>query len=425
MEKRYQALLQERADLIRGLKAMFEKVEREGRGLTDDEKRLDDEIAAKLEAIHGDIQREERRRTWERTVDPVTDANTRAADEAAGRDPKGGFRNLAEFSLAVKQAVRPGAQQIDPRLNYRAAPSNYHQETGAAEGYTVPPEFKQDILQLVFQPDDLLAMVNPEPTGSNAVELLADESTPWGAVGVLAYWRAEAGQMTPSKLATKLRQVRLFEMYAFVTASEELLEDAPRLNNRLTQGAARAIRWKAAEAIMNGTGAGQPLGWTNGPGVVTVAKESGQATQTILPANVAKMYSRLINPGRGIWLVNQDCLPQLYTMTLGNYPIYMPPATGFANAPGGMLLGRPVQISEHCASLTNLNDIQFVNPDGYYATVRDSGPQFASSIHLYFDYGLDAFRWTFRLGGEPMLSAPVSPANGSNTRSHFVNLAAR
>jgi hypothetical protein len=38
---------------------------------------------------------------------------------------------------------------------------------------------------------------------------------------------------------------------------------------------------------------------------------------------------------------------------------------------------------------------------------------------------LTAFRWLFRLGGQPFLSAPVTPAQGSNTRSHFIALAAR
>lgn len=422
--KRYQVLLQERADLIREQAAIFDRAEREGNALSDEDKRRDDEIAARLEALSDDIRREERRREAERLVDPIADANMRRVDEAAGRDGRAGFRDLADFGRAVLQASRPGGM-IDERLRFGAAPTGFHQETGTAEGYMVPPEFRQEIWRLVYNNEDLLGMVKPEPTQSNAVELLADETTPWGSTGILAYWRAEGSQMTTSKLGTKLRQVRLFELYAFVTASDELLQDAPRLNNRLTVGAAQAIRWKCSEAIMNGTGSGQAQGWMTSPALLTQAAEGGQAAGTIVPANVAKMYARCLQPGQGIWFVNQDTLPQLFTMTLGNYPIYMPPQSGFQNAPGGMLLGRPIHISEHCKSIGTSGDIQFVNLDGYYATTRDAGPQFASSIHLYFDYGLDAFRWTFRFGGEPFLSAPMSPANGSNTKSHFVALAAR
>ena len=90
-----------------------------------------------------------------------------------------------------------------------------------------------------------------------------------------------------------------------------------------------------------------------------------------------------------------------------------------------VLLGRPIRFSEHCKTLGTVGDIQLVDPKGYYALTKAGGIKFASSIHLYFDYGLQAFRWTIRLGGQPHLAAPVSPANGSTTKSHFVALATR
>ena len=59
------------------------------------------------------------------------------------------------------------------------------------------------------------------------------------------------------------------------------------------------------------------------------------------------------------------------------------------------------------------------------ATKAGGGVDFAQSIHLFFDQNLTAFRWIIRAGGQPYLSAPVSPAKGANTKSHFVALAAR
>jgi hypothetical protein len=46
-------------------------------------------------------------------------------------------------------------------------------------------------------------------------------------------------------------------------------------------------------------------------------------------------------------------------------------------------------------------------------------------MHLYFDQGVTAFRWTLRVGGQPWLSTPITRKNGSNTLSHFVTLQAR
>lgn len=336
-----------------------------------------------------------------------------------------GFRSLAEFACAVRSAQVEHV--LDPRL--AALPGNSHETNGTSgEGYMVPAEYRQNIMELVFSGGDLLNLVTPEPTSSNVVRALRDESTPWGSSGVQAAWRAEGSQMSPSKLDTKGSDVRLHELYAFVVATDELISDAPRLNDRLTRQAARAIRWKASDAIMWGDGVGKPLGFMNSDALVSVAKESGQAADTLVAANVAKMFSRLLpgNIANAVWVANPDVIPQLVTMTLGDQPIYTPPATGFQNAPGGFLFGRPVVLSEHADTLGDLGDIVLMDPDGYYAiTKQGGGIDFASSIHLYFDYGAQAFRWTFRMGGQPHLSAPVTPARSTATKSHFVALAER
>lgn len=49
----------------------------------------------------------------------------------------------------------------------------------------------------------------------------------------------------------------------------------------------------------------------------------------------------------------------------------------------------------------------------------------ATSMHLYFDADAVAFKATFRVDGQPKLAAAVSPANGSNTMSAFVQLDTR
>ena len=437
-DQQYKALQQERADLIKEAAAIAAK----GASRTEAETARFEEIEARIGGDGGidealaDIDKV---REWERTQAPASGASDDGRTIQIGDrplrtnepDPRktNGFANLAEFARTVVAASRPGGQ-ADARLfgppMPGAAPTNYHQESGTAEGYMVPAQFREEIWSLVFNGQDVLNMVSPEPTESNAVELLADESTPWGSTGVQANWRSEAGQMTASKLTTERRLVRLHELYAFVLATDELLQDAPRLNARLTVKAADAIRWKASDAIVNGTGAGQPLGWFTSAAKVSVAKESGQAAATIVAANIAKMYSRLLpmNVGRAFWLANSDTIPQLMTMTIGDQPIWTPP-NNFVNAPGGILLGRPVMLSEHAQTLGTQGDIHLVDPGGYYATNKGGGIDFASSIHLYFDYGVQAFRWTFRFGGQPFLEAAVSPANGSNTKSHFVVLATR
>ena len=420
--KVFKALLQERSDLIAEGKKLFEQAEAQGRGLSDEEKGRDDGINARLAEINADVERHEARRERERTSAALPRMEIR---ERVEDDPKRGFSDIADFALAVKGVYTPGGA-TDTRLLIGAAPTDYHQETGSGEGRMVPPAFRQDVWEVAMEEDALIAETDQEPTGSNAVEFLRDETTPWSSTGVHAKWRSEASQMTPSKLVTEGEMMRLQDLYAFVTATDNLLSDAPRLGARLTRKSGQAIRWKINKAIVEGTGVGQPKGYMNAGCLVTVAKETSQTADTVNATNVAKMYARILNPANAAWYINQDVLPQLMVMTISNQPIWTAPSSGFQNAPGGLLLGRPVRFSEHCATVGDLGDIHLANlRQGYYAITGQGGVQFASSMHLYFDYGLQAFRWTFRMNGQPFLSAAISPNKGSSTRSHFVALAER
>ncbi|WP_294353334.1 phage major capsid protein [uncultured Sphingomonas sp.] len=337
----------------------------------------------------------------------------------------GGFANLAEFAQAVRVA-NPAAGQnfrLDDRL---AAPANVHMEQGDAAGsYLVPAEFRQQIVNLVFDDgnDPIMDLISPDPTASNRVVGLGDMTTPWGSSGIRAAWRSEGEQMQPSRMELTPRETKLGELYAFVLATEELLEDAPRVSTLLTTHAASAIRWKAADAFMYGDGVEKPLGWLESLATIMVAKEGGQAAASIVRQNIAKMFSRMIMPTQASWLANSDTLPALMELkTDAGVPLWYP---NYQAAPGGTLLGRPVIFNEHSRSIGQYGDLQFVNPNGYEAFRKQNGVSFADSIHLYFDYNIRAFRWVFRIGGQPVLGKPVAPAQGANTKSHFVALAER
>ena len=88
-------------------------------------------------------------------------------------------------------------------------------------------------------------------------------------------------------------------------------------------------------------------------------------------------------------------------------------------------MGLPIKFSQHCQTIGTSGDVMLIQPKGYAAFRKTDGIQFASSIHLYFDYGVQAFRWTFRIGGEPLLNAAVSPDNGSETLGNFITLSTK
>ena len=411
-------------------KNLLDTADKESDGvLTEEQSTRFDEITAEIENVQKNIDQRVALDSMQLDDEQGQGRQTQVSEAGATVevedriDPNGGFHNLAEFAQSVQRANTN--QGIDDRLGVQGAPSNFHREGGSNDGYEIPPAMRNEIWDEVFNDDiDLFSMVVNEPTSSNQVEMLTDQSTPWGATGIQAYWGGEGKQLKASRLATENELMKLHKLHAFVLATEELLSDAPRLNSRLTRGAGEAIRWKLNEGIVYGNGAGQMKGYFNSGAAVSVAKESGQAADSIVPLNILKMFSRMLSGsiGRAVFLGNSDILPALGTMTIGDTPIWTPPTSGLATSPGGFLLGRPLMMTELAKTLGDKGDLQLVDPKGFYTAQKKEGVKMASSIHLFFDHDIEAFKWTIRVGGQPFLTAPVDPNNGSNTKSHFVLL---
>lgn len=430
-------------DKLKKLRAKLAQVQNDGRKALDAYNALlakdtrDDAEETRLAALDADVTRlETEAEKIKAEVEAAEKAERRATLFAPARSPAGSyavndrnpattgnFASIAEFALSVQRADL--GLGVDDRL-LATTPQGTMQNGGAAgEGFLVPAQFREEIWENVFEAGTVLTAVSPEPTNSNAVNFTKDETTPWGAAGVRAYWGNESGLYTASKAELKAGLVELHKLYAFVEATDELLADAPRLADRLTRKAGDAIRFAASESIVNGNGSGKPQGWAGSAAKVSVAKESGQLADTINVTNLAKMVARAV-PGPGMfWHANQDILPALITLQIGNQPAFVPMNQGIVGQVGGFLFGRPIIFTEHAQTLGDEGDIELINPAGYYAVTKTSGIEFAQSMHLYFDRGVQAFRWTFRLGGQPAMSAPITRKNGGNTLSHFVRLADR
>ena len=157
---------------------------------------------------------------------------------------------------------------------------------------------------------------------------------------------------------------------------------------------------------------------------MTVAKETSQTADTVVAENVVKMLSRFGgNIASSAWFINQDVLPTLPFMKIGDTPIFVPGGS-FANAPFGVLLGRPIIPVEFCKTLGDKGDILLADWSEYLLVTK-GGMEEAQSIHVKFVTDEMAFRFITRNNGQPMHDAPITPLNGSNTLSPFVMLAER
>lgn len=370
-----------------------------------------------------------------RKTDPSADddpefrpANGSAARDTGSRAEKSrtrGFRSQGEFCRAVFQAA--ARQDVDPRLKNAAASTMSLESVGADGGFAVPPEYREAILSRVFGEDSLLGRTDPIPLSGNQITIPADMTTPWDASGgIQAYWAGEAAAYTQSKVKLESVTTKLEKLTALVPVSDELLEDNAALGGYIERKAPEKIDFKVSYALVWGNGVGMPLGFMNAPCLVSQAAESAQTTDTINATNIAKMFSRMpasLIPG-AVWLIHPDALPQLLLMTIGQTPVYQPPGNMSAS-PYGTLLGRPVIPHEVCETVGDLGDIMFVSMSEYLAIKKSSGLKAQTSIHLWFDQDLTAFKFTLRIGGQPWWSAAINPRDGSNTRSPFVTLVSR
>lgn len=427
MNKRLRALLEQKEKAVKDARAIMATADAAGRDLTEDEQSNYDALIASLDGLNAKIEAEKQLIEAERTLQGVSvddEATISGGRARVEDDPRRGFQSYGDFVGAVVSASRN--HRMDDRLLIgAAAPSTYANEgNGADGGFLVPPEFSREIFRLSLEDQAFLPLTDNTPVAGNSMAFPSDETTPWGSNGVRAFWEGEAEAATATKPVFKTNTMRLRKLMALVPVTDELVADAAAISSYLTGKTAESIRWKSNDALVHGDGVGKPLGVLNSAALVSVAKESGQAADTLNANNVAKMYARMLpgSLGRAVWLINSDVLPQLLTMTLGDNTIYVPPSEGFRNAPGGFLLGRPVIFTEHAKTLGDKGDIQLVDWGMYRTITKQGGIETATSMHLYFDAGATAFRATFRVDGQPSLQAPVSPANGSNTKSPFVTL---
>lgn len=439
-DERLQALRDEVEQLTAERDGIVAQADEAGEDLTDEQVEVIDALQAKIDAKSKQLDIRERvsnarqpagrRSTPEPLRNERGDRIVSTPSQPRINDPRGGFKSFGEFAQAVRAGTGAGGD-VDKRL--RAAATTYGTEgVGADGGFAVPQEFRTEIWKKVTGEDSLLSRCSPFQTGTNNVTIPKDETTPWqSSGGVQAYWEGEAKQMTQSKPALENVSIRLNKLTALVPISEELLEDAPGIESYLNIKAPEKMQAKINTALVRGTGAGMPLGILRSPSLITVPKKGGQGAATILFENVSNMWSRMYAPCRrnSIWLINQDIEPQLDQMAFdpaasSKVPVYLP-AGGLSASPYATLKGRPVVPVEACSTLGELGDITLVDFQQYMALTKVGGIKSDVSMHLFFDQDLIAFKFVFRLAGQPWWGSVIQPENGTMTRSWAVALEAR
>lgn len=443
-EARLAELETELGDIQTANEAILAKADEENRDLTDDEVNTIQASTAKMETITKQINARKAalkasgqgRRTEPGGGQPAAGSAARVLNHRI--DPRHGFDNMGQFALAARAHAK-GANESEPVKKLLAAATTYGNEnTGADGGFLVPPEFAAEIWKKVEAEENLMDRCVPLTPEGNSMNIPKDEATPWGSSGLQANWDGEAATIAPSKAVFENSNLRLNKLTCLAPVTDEMLEDARGFTSWIQAKVPGIFSHKINTAIVAGSGVGMPLGILKSASLVSVAKATSQPADTIWFTNIQDMWARMYAPWRrnAVWLINQDLEAQLDAMafqpagaasqvpTSASTPVYLPPG-GLSDTPYGRLKGRPVIPLQACSGIGDQGDIILVDFNQYWVLKKLAGMRTDTSIHLYFDQSITAFRFIFRIGGQPAWSGVITPQNSAKTLSWAVTLDAR
>lgn len=363
--------------------------------------------------------------------------------DTGAEDPKGGFVNFADFAKEVYDAgdafVRPSPRLkawIDKSGAIEKAVGSPTQSAGSLEagGALIPPEFARMSLVRARERSSIMGKVMTIPMASNVIDIPYlkdfDNSQDYVSGNVKFRWVSENEGATGSQAKFETIRLELREANALVYVSNRLMDFSPiSIEPFITSSVDNALDLALSNAWVNGTGVGQPLGILNSACIISQAKESGQAADTLVYENVLKALARF-SERSGEWYASRTVIPQLGIMNIsvGAGGSIVPFALGMASSGIGSTgpFGAPIHYEPVMPVLGDAGDIIFCDWSQYLVGQFNgqSGLAMTESAHLKFDYRQHAFQFTFYTDGRPWWPSAFQPRRG-DTQSPFVAIAAR
>lgn len=338
------------------------------------------------------------------------------------------FSNAAEYFSTVWHRSGPEAQAKVARLR-----NAYSSVVPSEGGFLVPETLRSQLLSIALEQSVVRPRATVIPMETARVPFpMIDSVTNVGSVfgGMVGYWAEESAAFQESNPKFGRIELDAKKLTGFALVPNELLSDSlisfAALIERLWPS---ALAFFEDSAFTTGSGAGQPLGFlgSRNPASVAITKESGQTAATIKTQNIVKMYSRMLpaSLNNAVWLCSPEALPQLLTLSLevgtGGAPVMLVDASA---KPTMTMLGCPLIVTEKAGRVGTRGDLAFV--DLSYYLVGDRQLMTADSSTDYrFGNDQTAFRILQRVDGRPWLQSAITPANGGDALSPFVEIEAR
>lgn len=200
------------------------------------------------------------------------------ATELKQRVSKWGRAVVDAFTMGVPNLAEDQRKLLDDvRAEYKALSVS----TDTAGGYLAPTEYVQEIIKAVTLISPVRSLARVRQTANKSIII------PKRTGQFAAQWVAEQGTRSETTgLAYGVEEIPVFEVYALIDISNQMLEDAAfSMDAELSFEATEQFAVAEGAAFVNGNGVGKPEGFmqnasvatTNSGTATTVADVDGQA----------------------------------------------------------------------------------------------------------------------------------------------------
>ena len=345
------------------------------------------------------------------------DAGPVSSKTAPGSELNGIWPTFADLVKDLRSAAiaRKGAPAAFKELS---------SGTDAAGGYLVPSEHLAQLMRLSVEREVVRprAFVVPATSDQLLVPRIDETTRAAGAVhgAVDAVWTAEGATISEADPTFGELPMTINKLALRTVVPNELMDDSnPALATILPRLFSDAVRFALDSAFLTGNGVGRPLGAFHAVNGAMVTVQRAVASQ-IAWGDIEGMYERLLpeSTSTAVWIANQSVIPQLFSMVVGNAPIFV--QAGAATAPP-TLLGLPLIFSEHMSALGTAGDLVLVDLQKYVIADR-AQLNIRVSEHEKFSEDKTVIRGTLRIDGRPWMASALTPANGGSTVSAYIRL---
>jgi HK97 family phage major capsid protein len=340
------------------------------------------------------------------------------------------FPDVRDFMSAIWHGART-SDALNNQHKIKEIMNSFGSTVPADGGFLIPEYLRSELLRVALEKALVRSRARVVPMETLTVpfpmiDTTSNASNIYG--GVTAYWTEEAASLTDSSPTFGRVKLEAKKLTAYSEIPNELFADSIiSLQMFINEIFPEAIAWFEDVAFIRGSGVGEPLGFLNSAATVTVNKESGQPSGTIVWENIVKMYARMLPSSldSAVWICHIDTFPELATMALSigtaGSAIWL--NNGVGPAPMS-ILGRPVVFTEKVNSLGTAGDINFVDLS-YYLIGDRQAIQADTSPHYRFQNDQTTVRFIERVDGRPWIQSAITPNQGTNTLSPYVQLQTR